>query len=107
MGILVRCLGEHDHLVLEASTAQEAWSTLLAYAKNRDRRGGANLQERLWSVKYQHGMSGGMLAHIAKVRTLVRMRSISGRNEPSDEDVVSVLLKSVNHVASFKSTCKS
>ena len=30
MGILVRCLGEHDHLVLEASTAQEAWSTLLA-----------------------------------------------------------------------------
>ena len=107
MGILVRCLGEHDHLVLEASTAQEAWSTLLANAKNRDRRGGANLQERLWSVKYQPGMSGGMLAHIAKVRTLVvRMRSISGRNEPSDEDVVSVLLKSVNHVASFKSTCK-
>ena len=52
-------------------------------------------------------MTGGMAAHFSKVRSLVtRMRNISGRNEPSDDSVVAVLLKSVRHVASFKPLCK-
>ena len=74
-----------------------------------DSRGGAHLQEQLWSLKYQPGMTGGMAAHVSKVCSLVtRMRNISGKNEPSDDNVVAVLriLKSVRRVASFKPLCK-
>ena len=67
MGILVRCLEKHDHFIQGAPTAREAWAAVLAYCMNNDKRGEANLRERMWSVKYKLGMAGGMLAHIAKV----------------------------------------
>ena len=61
MAILIRCLGEHDHLIGGVSTAQQAWAMPIEHSKSRDSKRGANLQEWLWSMKYQPGMSGGML----------------------------------------------
>ena len=54
---------------------QKAWAMLIEHSKSRDCKfkfeRGANLQERLWAMKYQLKMSGGMLGHVAKLQTLV------------------------------------